>query len=55
MKGACQLCGEELDLRTPLWTQHILEHGVDKRELARCGQVGFVTFDPAEILGIPSE
>ena len=44
MKGTCQLCGEELNLRTPGWTEHILEHGVDKRELERRGQVDFVKF-----------
>ena len=55
MKGTCRLCHKEKDLRTPLWTQHVLEHGVDKRELARRGQVAFVTFDPNEIPGIPPE
>ena len=55
MKGTCRLCGREKNLRTPLWAEHILAHGIDKRELEQRGQVGFATFDSTEIPGIPSE
>ena len=44
MEGHCKLCDRTLQLRSPLWVQHLREHGIEKRELARKGLVEWVKF-----------
>ena len=44
MEGHCKLCDRTLQLRSPLWVQHLREHGIEKRKLARKGLVEWVKF-----------
>ena len=44
MEAHCKLCDRTLLLRSPLCVQHLREHWIDKRELARKGLVGWVKF-----------
>jgi hypothetical protein len=44
VEGHGKLCDRTLLLRSPLWVQHLREHGIDKQQLARKGLVEWVKF-----------